>query len=107
MNKNPFLKRLMKGVEAKDVLHSSGYAAAPNMGATSTQSFSERREIDQNRLNVRAYGDSELGGALNQQKAKQYNAEVGRKAMGAMNRPSSMSTAPQITPTWKNPGISR
>ena len=62
MNKNPFLKRLMKETKG-DVVHSSAYAEAQNaggIGTTSTESFAARREIDSNRTVVKGYRDSRV-----------------------------------------------
>ena len=59
---NPFLKRLMKE-EKKDVMHSSAYGQAQNvggMGVASTESFEKRRKIDMGRTQVRRYGESKV-----------------------------------------------
>ena len=62
MNDNPLLVQLMKD-KLGDVVHSSAYAQAQNadrIGADSSQSFTARREIDQNRQNIKVYKDSEV-----------------------------------------------
>ena len=60
--KNPFLKRLMKDTKS-DVIHSSSYASAQNagnIGAASTETFAQRKDIKQNRQMVNNYGTSRL-----------------------------------------------
>ena len=47
----------------EDVVHSSAYAKAQNergIGTASTETFSARIRINQNRTNVKAYGDSRV-----------------------------------------------
>ena len=59
---NPFLKRLMKENKG-DVIHSSAYAQAQNVGgigAASAESFEKRRKIDAKRTQVRRYGESKV-----------------------------------------------
>lgn len=57
MDKNPFLKYVMKD-KTKNVIHSSAYANAQNadrMGTTDSMSFSRRMAIEGNRKIVRSY----------------------------------------------------
>lgn len=81
MDKNPFLHRLIKE-KKEDVVHSSAYAQAQNagIGASSTQSFEKRREIDQNRTVVRGYGDSKIVSEApsNAPRAKTYDPAAGQ-----------------------------
>ena len=73
--KNPLFKYVMKE-NKEDVFHSSAYGKAQNgasMGAASTQSFAERRRIEQNRQVVKGYGHS---GLLNQASANGPRAKV-------------------------------
>lgn len=62
MSDNPFLNRLMDD-EAGDVVHSSAYAKAQNggtIGAASTESFTERQKIDNDRSYIKKYNDSRV-----------------------------------------------
>ena len=62
MEKNPFLKYLIKE-KKEDILHTSAYAKVQNgdaFGASSTQSFEERKKVEANRQIVRGYNDSKL-----------------------------------------------
>ena len=59
---NPFLKLVMKDKKG-DVVHSSAYGEAQNgggIGVASTQSFTERMKIEQNRKRVRGYNESRV-----------------------------------------------
>lgn len=84
IQKNPFLKYLIKD-DKQDVFHSSEYARAQSgdtMGASSTESFQVRVNINQNRTRIRGYNDSRIvtGAKMNAPKAKTYappNNETG------------------------------
>lgn len=59
---NPFLNRLVKD-KIEDVVHSSTYAKAQNsngLGATSSQSFTDRMKIEHNRKRIRGYNDARV-----------------------------------------------
>lgn len=97
ISKNPFLKYVMKD-QKEDVFHSSAYAKAQNgaaIGASSSESYQVRVNIDKNRTKVRGYGDSELMTVVrsNGPKAKAYTAPI--------SEASSRAAMPV-----KNPGIS-
>ncbi len=62
---NPFLKYVMKNDKKEDVFHSSAYGKAQNggsMGASSTQSFAERKAVHENRKIVGGYSKSGILG---------------------------------------------
>lgn len=62
MDRNPFLKRLIKD-NREDIVHTSAYAKAQNadgIGAASTRSFDDRMRIEQNRTAVGSYRDSKV-----------------------------------------------
>ena len=62
INKNPFTKILIKN-QKQEFFHSSAYGMAQSgnvIGASSTESFAKRQEIDQNRQNIRKYNDSRV-----------------------------------------------
>lgn len=61
--RSKILSRFVIKGKKEDVLHSSGYARVQNragFGATSTESFEKRREIDLHRKLVKGYGDSRM-----------------------------------------------
>lgn len=126
MEKNPFLKRLMSD-KTEDVVHSSTYARAQNenIGVASTESFSLRQEIDQNRQVVKRYRDS---GIVNERRGREIGAkkyEVGddkgiegakslvqssvRSSAKPLKQMPVQSSAKPLTqpPARKNPGIFR
>ncbi len=81
MDKNPFLKYVMKA-EKGEVFHSSAYGKAQNgaaMGVASTESFAKRKMMEQNRQRVRGYRDAEV---VSQARA---GAPRARTYDGAMN----------------------
>lgn len=113
----------------EDVIHSSAFAKVQNsegIGVASSQSFSDRMKIEQNRNRIRGYGDSQVvvqSRASSGIKAKTYtppeqtgygtNNGVGRvssrvggpKPVGLRSNSSgSLNSRP---PMRKNPGISR
>ena len=61
MTNNPkIVKRMING-ERAGIFHSSAYGRAQSgstMGAASSESFAERRKVDENRQNIRKYSDS-------------------------------------------------
>ncbi len=71
------------GVTSADVAHSSGYANAQNagsFGAASTESFAERREIDENRSVVQGYRQAQVAQRKNfMPKARTYQQELQAK----------------------------
>lgn len=97
MDKNPFLKYVMKD-NKEDIFHSSAYGKAQNadgMGTASTETFAARRATESNRQFVKSYGDSRIGSASNPAcRAKTYTP------------PKNSTPIPRpVMP--KNPGISR
>ena len=87
IQKNPFLKYVMKD-KKEDVFHSSAYAKAQSgasIGASSSESYQVRVNINQNRQAVRGYGDSELmtGVKKNGPKAKTYTPPKNTTNTGA------------------------
>lgn len=112
MQKNPFLKYIMKD-KKEDIFHSSAYAKAQsggNIGAASSESYNVRVNIGQNRTKIKGYGDSELmmGSRENGPRAKTYTplekeatggarGNIGGGISGATNRARMAA---------KNPGIS-
>ncbi|MBR3122265.1 hypothetical protein IKF28_02355 [Candidatus Saccharibacteria bacterium] len=72
------LVKFMKKENEKDVFHSSAYAKAQSgaaMGVTSSQSFADRRRMEQNRRIVQGYGDSRVANSAfsNGPKAKTFS----------------------------------
>lgn len=114
--KNPFLKYIMKD-KKEDVFHSSAYAKAQNgtgFGATSSESFKVRVNINQHRQAVRGYSESKLmtEGVHGGPKAKTYEAPdasgartphkigmVGRASTGTTNAGSKV-TRPVFKPNF-------
>lgn len=78
------------GVKSSDVMHSSGYANtqnAGNFGAASTESFSERLEIEKNREIVQSYNRAKVAQRANMMpKARTYQQELEEKRKRAMER---------------------
>jgi hypothetical protein len=64
---NPLLKYVMKD-QIADVIHSSAYASAQtgaNFGATSSEAFAARQNIEENRRYVQGYRNAKIiGNAL-------------------------------------------
>ena len=126
------LKRVMNK-KKEDVVHSSAYAEAQNqggIGASSTQTFGQRRAIDQHRSVVRRYGDSKIAtesGKASWQarrEAKQFGEssddEKSVSTSGLRGRLNSKDadtgakggdvvtkSGPSQMPARRNPGISR
>lgn len=87
---NPFAKRLMKDDRA-EIFHSSAYGRAQSggaMGAASTESFEERKKIDESRKTIRKYDDSMVA-------EQRYNKEA--QGSTRLDRPKQND---EITPTF-------
>ena len=137
MDRNPFLKRLMKDTKS-DVVHSSAYAKAQNaggIGSASVQSFAERQAIESNRTIVKGYKDSRVvNDAIGSGRAeiKNYDAErdasqraairdrfgggrnAGNDTSGSVVKGNNTSVGgagssgrSATPPAWRNTGISR
>ncbi|MDR3297840.1 MAG: hypothetical protein LBT19_00450 [Candidatus Nomurabacteria bacterium] len=96
-NNNPLLKYVMK-TQTPEVLHSSGYAKTQNadsFGAASTETFSERRRIEEQRKFVRGYRNSLLAaGTSGIPRAKTYippaksiSTPAGKPTLGPKSAP--------------------
>ncbi len=100
MERNPFLKRLMKA-QTEDVVHSSAYAQAQNqkrIGVASMRGFEERMRMENNRTTIKGYKDSEV---VNK---SFVSARAGKVALSAQEPTAQKPVTP---PARKNPGISR
>lgn len=69
--------KYIKKDNKEDIFHSSPYGRAQNessMGVASTETFSDRRKIDQQRQMIKRYGDSQIANsmAMNGPHAKPY-----------------------------------
>ena len=116
MNKNPFLKRLIKD-KKKDIIHSSAYAKAQNtgIGSSSVESFQKRREIDRHRTIVRRYNESKIVTDANANKPKPriYKPDnekpdtSSKKPTASSRKMITLSTRHNNPPIRRNPGISR
>ena len=98
IQKNPFLKYVMID-EKQDIFHSSAYAKAQNgasIGAASSESYSVRVNMNQNRTKVRGYNDSEVmtGAKMNGPRAKTYTPP--EKTGGATNRAMAAAKTPGV-----------
>ena len=127
------LKRVMND-KKEDVIHSSAYAEAQNqggIGSVSTQTFNQRREIDQNRSMINKYSDSKVATEAGKSswEARRDAAQFGESDKDAGASPSnglrgrlntkdgdtggakvgdkSAGSGPSRMPTRINPGISR
>ena len=103
MEKNPFLKHVMKEHNT-DIFHSSTYGKAQNggsMGVASTESFEARKKIEENRKIIKGYGNSSVMGQTigNGPKTKTYTPPAGAGGANSGPRPAPMPP--------RNPGISR
>lgn len=72
-----FILKYVKKDKKENIFHSSSYGRAQNgtvMGAASTETFHDRRQIDQHRKVIQKYGDSRIAssGAMNGPHAKPY-----------------------------------
>lgn len=59
--------KYIKKDDKEDIFHSSPYGRAQNessMGVASTETFSDRRKIDQRRQVVKKYGDSQIANSM-------------------------------------------
>ena len=126
------LKRIMNK-KKEDVVHSSAYADAQNqggIGASSVQSFGQRRAIDQHRSVVRRYSDSKIAteSGKTSWQARREAAQFGEDDDNKNTSPSSghrgklnskdadtgakggenlTKNGPSQMPARRNPGISR
>ena len=126
------LKRIINK-KKEDVIHSSAYAEAQNqggIGASSVQSFGQRRAIDQHRSVVRRYSDSKIATESGKtawqarREAAQFGEDAGKENTsstsglrgrlnskdadtGAKGGDSSTKSGPSQMPVRRNPGISR
>jgi hypothetical protein len=87
---NPLIKYLAKN-KSEDVFHSSAYAKMQNgssIGAASSQSFAERKRMEENRQRIRGYRDSGLmsRAAANGPRPKVFTPPEG----GALNSPGNL-----------------
>lgn len=67
------IRAATRGEEKADYLHSSGYAqvaSGASMGASSMQSFRERKALEERRKYVRNYRSSWMGSRMNTQPSK-------------------------------------
>ena len=76
-----------KNDRKEEIFHSSGMAQARSgagMGAASTESFSARRALDQNRQIVKGYSDSKImrGNIYKGVRAKTYNPNASEGVLG-------------------------
>lgn len=80
--------------QTADVMHSSGYAGAQNagnFGAASTESFAQRRSVEEQRKFVRGYRNSRIiGGATNGVRAKTYTPPPPKSQVAAPANPRTM-----------------
>lgn len=137
MDKNPLLKYVMKA-KTEDVIHSTAYAGTQNqrIGVASSESFTSRRAIDQNRTTIGGYDKSKIitDAKSNAPKPKvyeppkenSYNKVENPNEQRAMDRAKYSSsssfarpasspnvgqftprTGPSTPPPRRNPGISR
>ena len=90
MDKNPFLKRLIKD-NREDIVHTSAYAKAQNaegMGVASTQGFGDRMRVEQNWTVVGRYRDSKVVNEVGDGtiKAKRYDQSEDAAKMVAQRK---------------------
>jgi hypothetical protein len=93
--------------KSEDILHSSAYAKAQNsgnMGATSVESFKARMMMEQNRKNIRGYGNSRIANSAigNAPRAKTFDGGIKENSVNI-----NSAIKPMSPPVRKNPGISR
>lgn len=86
VDKLKLTNRLMNVRDKSKVFHTSGYAAAQSgagFGAASTESFSERRAVDENRKFVQRYNNSRiLNSAYGVERARKYVPRTGAGSAG-------------------------
>ncbi len=88
------IKRITNVKSAGDAAHTSGYARAQSgnsIGAASTQSFAERRAIEQNRTTIQGYDMSMVAlsgnvGPKSMSEEEKYADEMARRAKEAAKR---------------------
>ena len=81
VDKLKLTNRLMNVRDKSKVFHTSGYATSQNganFGAASTESFAERRSVDENRKFVQRYNNSRiLNNAYGVERARKYVPRTG------------------------------
>ena len=85
-NRRKLFSRVQGEKCAEDVLHSSGFAQVQNnsIGATSGESFAERRAIDEHRRYVKGYQNARLvRNAYTAERARAYIPRTGERALGS------------------------
>ncbi|MBQ6355207.1 hypothetical protein IJJ18_02195 [Candidatus Saccharibacteria bacterium] len=127
VDKLKLTNRLMNVRDKSKVFHTSGYAASQNganFGAASTESFAERRSVDENRKFVRGYNNSRiLSSAYGVERARKYVPRTGKiegssaarqMAVGANTggsiqpaAPASLASSPRpiAPPTRRSAGV--
>lgn len=86
----------------RSLFHTSGYAEVAHgnsIGATSAQSFQQRRHLERNRRSVRRYGDSMLAGGHMRSSARHELTKNPRTSPG---RTSSLNVTPRTQ--FREPG---
>lgn len=88
--------------------HTSGYAEAANkgsMGSTSTQSFIQRKRIDQNRRAIRKYRESHIGRtyASNRVQSRVDVAKPAGPGLPASSRQQRNAPSSSARPTASQP----
>lgn len=95
-----------------DYLHSSGYAqvaSGENMGATSAQSFTERKRLEKERRFVRGYRDSRLGArtdyghANTSEESAAFAGKIGGFGRGQTSAEGGASGRAQVSAKQRNP----
>ena len=114
MDKNPFLKRLMK-VKTKDVIHSTSYANSQNqgIGTASSETFSARQAVDQNRTTIKGYRDAKIvtEGFNKREKAKTFTESLQAcskdktKSSSSFSKMSNSNPVPNAGPKASAPQI--
>lgn len=105
--KNPILKYVMKDDKKEDIFHSSAYGVSQNgqgMGVASTESFSTRQQINNNRQFVQGFKDSGIVRSMpGAPRAKAYEPpkQSGPVISNRQNQPIRQSTP------LKSPSIHR
>ena len=87
--------------EDRSMFHTSGYAEVAHgrsLGATSAESFQQRRHLERNRTSVRRYGDSMIaGGHMRNASRRQFTqtprqiTPVRTTSLNISNRPNNFS----------------
>jgi len=106
MDKNPLLKYMMDDEKREDFFHTSRHAriqSGANMGAASTETFAQRRMIDQNRTRVKKYSDSRIAAQamVGHERPKVYtppNKGAGGASTGRRPAGPGIGPRPPISP---------